>query len=393
MTRATRVTSVILLTGITLMLTSCKQGRFSVNGYQFDRRGETANRHEQGPISADLRSLKVDNQFGHVRVAVADGDPHWTWNLTCWADSQETAREFTERITLRLDEEAGNGCWTLVLPPPPVPELRGVESNLSLAVPATMRVEVVNRHGDTEIQGVSGGTHARCQHGDLRLISLAGEIDVETSFGALRAEGLSGGRLANRHGSISALDTSGDLKVESRHGDVEIHCVLGGVTVDNAHGKVTAEQVAGPATITTSFAAIRVDDIGAEAILRNDHGDISGRQLGGNAQVKTAFGEIDLDVACPLLECTNRHGPIKLNLTGSAVRSVNAQTSFGDLRVTVPASCDPRIQAVTSFGEVRSDIPLDAAEATAEQSPDMPEKLRMTLKNQHGDIRVERSAD
>lgn len=390
--RATRLSTILLLAAITVTLASCKQGRVSVNGYQFDRRGETASRQDQGSISAEIRSVRIDHQFGRVHIAVADGDPHWSWELTCWAESQETALEFTDRITLQVDQAADNGSWVLNLPPAPVPELRGVESNLTLAVPATTRVEVVNRFGGTAIHNVTGGTHARCQHGDLELVGLAGNIDAETSFAALRAEGISGGRLVNRHGSLSALDTSGDLKVESRHGDVEILCVLGSVTVDNAHGQVTVEQVAGPATITTSFAAIFVDDIGGNAILRNDHGDISGRQLAGNTQVQTAFGEIDLDVACPELVCKNRHGRITLNLVGSDVRSIDAETSFGDLSVTVPAAYNPRIQADTSFGEVISEIPLGAEATTAEKPLDgQAGQLRVTLKNEHGDIRVNRT--
>ena len=39
----------------------------------------------------------------------------------------------------------------LILPEPPAPQLRGVESNLTLSVAAATRVNVVNRFGDTEI--------------------------------------------------------------------------------------------------------------------------------------------------------------------------------------------------------------------------------------------------
>jgi len=383
----------ILLAGI-LVLASCNRGGVSVNGYQFDRNGETANRHEEGAISAEIRSLKVDNHFGRVRIAVADGAPGWTWDLTCWADTEETAQEFTERIKLQIDGEGDGSSWTLILPPPPVPELRGVESNLTLAVPAATRVEVVNRFGDTEIQDVQGGTHARCQHGKLQLTGPGGEIDAETSFAELSAEGISGGRLVNRHGSISAVDVSGDLQAETEHGDLEVRGVSGELKVDNAHAEVTVEGVAGRAEITTSFADLRVENVEGEVVLRNAHGGIVGRRLRGNADVRTEFAQIDLEVNCPEVVCRNQHGQINLNLVGSGVRSVDAETSFSDLSVNVPGSSEPRIQAHTSYGKVDSDFPVYTMQTGIDNFQDLGSgELRITLRNEHGDIRVNKSAE
>jgi DUF4097 and DUF4098 domain-containing protein YvlB len=383
---------VILLVGIT-MLSSCRQGSLSINGYNFDRQGETASRHHEGKISAEIRSLKVDNQFGDVRISVADDSPRWTWDLTCWAKTQEIAQGFTEQIQLRVDEQGDASVWTLLLPEPPTPELRGVESNLTVAVPAAVRVEVANRFGNTDVRDVKGGTHARCQHGKLELTGLAGKIDAETSFAELRAEGISGGRLVNQHGSIRAVDVSGNLEAKTQFSGVEIRGVSGKLNVDNAHGAVTAQKVTGPVKITSSFADIGVEDVGGEVILHNEHGAISGRQLRGNARVETAFAAIDLEVACPELVCKNQHGAITLNLIRSgSLRLVDAETSFGNLHVNVADSPEPKIQAHTSFGKVSSDFPVFTMETGADNFRDLdPRKPRITLKNEHGDIRVRNS--
>ncbi len=385
---------VVLLAGM-MTLGSCGRGSFSsVNGYQFDRRGETASRHDEGQISAEIQSLTVDNHFGDVRIEVADGSPQWSWDLTCWANTRQRAEGFTEQIKLQIDEEGDRSSWTLILPKPPVPELRGVESNLTLAVPATVRVEVVNRFGNTEIRNVQGGTRARCRHGKLQLTGLGGQIDAETSFAALGAEGISGGKLVNQHGSIAAANVAGDLEARTRYGGVEIRGVSGKLKVHNAHGKVIAEGVAASAEIRTSFADIRVEDVDGEVVLDNQHGNISGRRLRGNARVQTAFGAIDLDVNCPELVCKNRHGAIKLNLAGPDVRSVDAETSFGNISVNVPESLQPKIQAQTSYGKVRSDFPVFAMETGVDNFRNLdPGVLRMTLKNEHGDIRVNKSAE
>ena len=56
-----------------------------------------------------------------------------------------------QRVRTDLEETGMVRSWMLILPEPPAPQLRGVESNLTLSVAAATRVNVVNRFGDTEI--------------------------------------------------------------------------------------------------------------------------------------------------------------------------------------------------------------------------------------------------
>lgn len=383
---------VLFLAGI-LVLPSCSR-MGSVGGYQFDRRGETATRNDKGEIPPGVQHIKVNNQFGDVRIAIAEGPPQWSWELTCWANTQEGAEHFTRQIALQTDQEGGRSSWTLVLPQPPVPELRGVESNLTLSVPSSVHVDVANGFGDTEIRGVQGGATARCKHGQLQLSDLGGDVTAETSFKTLTAERIPGAKLANQHGAIHATEVGGDLDVDCQYGDVSVNGVSGNLRVDNAHGKVTGEKTAKRAEIRTSFAEIQLADVGGEVLLRNEHGSISARRLRGNVDAQGEFGGIDLDVDCAEVVCRNRHGSITLNLTGSNLRRVDAETSFADLSVNVLPSLKPKIQAQTSYGKVRSDLPVLMMETGAgnfEQSdPSVP---RITLRNKHGDIRIKKSAE
>ena len=60
--------------------------------------------------------------------------------------------------------------------------------------------------------------------------------------------------------------------------------------------------------------------------------------------------------------------------------------SFGDLSLAVPKAPLPQIDATTSFGEVHSDFAgmLRAASPVPTDSP----RPQISLRNQHGDIRV-----
>jgi DUF4097 and DUF4098 domain-containing protein YvlB len=394
MSRVTSVLSRVILLTICLTIASCGRDGISINGYQFDRDGQTASRHEEGTIPAEMQALRVDNQFGRVRITATDGDPTWSWDLQCWSETSETAQSFVDQIMLQVDQEQGNQSWTLILPKPPVPKLRGVESNLLLNVPATVHIEVANQFGDTEILNVQGGTRARCRHSELRLVGVAGEIDAKTSFASLKAEQISGGKLANQHGSISVVDVGGDLEAKTGHDNIEIRHVTGELTVENSHGSVIAEDISGPATITTSFDDIRVDDIGGDVLLRNAHGDIRADAIQGDADIENEFGMIDLTTNSPEIECKNRHGTIKLNIVERGVYSVRAETSFANLEINVPASLQPKIQTHTSFGKVKSDFPVFDMDTGAANFQNLSSReLRMTLMNEHGDIRVKESVE
>lgn len=380
----------LLLAGI-LVLPSCIEGiRFtSSDGYNFDHRGETDNRQEQGEIPPQVQRLVIENDFGKVHIEVTDASPQWSWDLTCWANTAGQAQEFTQQIQLQIDQQEDQHTWTLLLPEPPVPELRGVESNLTLAVPAAVQVEVANRFGPTEIRGVQGGTVVRAEHGEVQLGQLGGQVTAATSFDPLKAEHIGGGRLENRHGTINAIGVGGDLEVDCEHGDVSVGRVAGKLKVENKHGEVVAKQIAEGAEIRTSFDEIRATDVDGDVMLRNQHGKISAQGVKGNVDAETEFGRIELQSSGAEVLCKNRHGGIILTLTGSGLRRVQAETSFSDLELNVSGQLNPAVEARTEFGKVRSGLPVFNMDTGVNNFQGLDAaRPRVTLENEHGDIRV-----
>ncbi len=324
----------LLLATAALTLSSCVNR--SVDGYCFNRQGEPAARYEEGQISPEVQRVTVDNRFGKVIVQVADGAPKWSWDLTCWADTRDVAEHFTEQVELLTNETADQHGFTLILPEPPVPDLRGVESNLTLSVPDSVEVEVSNSFGPTEICGLQGDTIVRSKHGAVQLERLGGRVDVE-----------------NRHGDVSATEIDGNVDIQCRHGDIE------------------------------------VTDIGGELLLRNAHGGILARQIRGNVDVENEHGGIDLGADSADVACRNRHGDLTLCLTGTELRRVRAETTFGDLELGVLGSLRPSIETDVDFGDVESDLPVHMMDTGADNFQDPAADVpRVTLKNKHGDIRV-----
>ncbi len=363
-------------------------------GHRFDRRGQTATIQLDGDIFADVENIEVNNSYGKLRVKVTDGTPGWSWQLTCWANTVQMAEYFTQQVEMRVDQRPNRSSWTLVMPRRSSRQLRGVESKLTLLVPASVKVNVRNRHAETEILGVQGGTRARCQHGKLQLSDLAGEINAETSYAPLTAQRIAGAKLVNRHNSITATDVEGDLEIRNAHGQIAVNRLTGALKVNNSYGKVIAGEITGKAEIETSYAAIEVENLTGSVLLRNHHGKISGQDLRGNVDARSDYNEIDLEVNCAEVVCKNRHGKIKLHLADPRLRVVRAETSYADLELNVAESLSPKIEAQTRHGTVKSDFPIYSMGTGTDNFRGLDESaVRITLKNEHGSIRVRKTAE
>jgi hypothetical protein len=303
-----------------------------------------------------VATVAVDNRFGKVVVEAAADGYGWTWDLKCWASTQADAERLADVIALEVVEDGGGGRWTLKLPEPPVPELRGVESELTLRVPASAAVDVRHGFGTARVHGLGGRVELDCEHAEVALEDLGGALDAETSFGALRAQRIAGGKLRNKHGAIIAAGVAGALDAE------------------------------------TSFGPLEASEVGGELRASNEHGSIKATGVKGRVEARTSFGRLDVEGDSPEVVCHNQHGAIALRLASGALRSVEARTSFAGIEVSVPAGAEARIEAETSFGKVESDLHPGsvAQDGLTSRLRDGPAgaPLRLQLRSEHGDIRI-----
>lgn len=316
--------------------------RFVTDGYSFDHRGVIAPRRQEGSIAPAAGLVEVQNRFGRVRVEAAGKDFRWSWELRVWANDQETAEKLRQEVRLEVEEKPDSMRWTVTLPKPPVPELRGVESNLTLRVPESVTVK------------------------------------LENSFGPVEAERIGGGKIRNQHGSIAVKGVEKDLEAETSFAEVRVEEAGGDVVVRNAHGEVELKDVKGKIQAETSFAGLTAENIKGGAVLKNQHGPIKGRGLEGDLQLSTSFAAIDVEAECEEAACSNQHGDVRLRFVDPRLRRLEAETSFAGLEVEIPPECRAELETEVSFGKVKSAL----------ESGRGVNKVRLTLKNRHGDIRA-----
>jgi len=369
-----------------LVLPGCGSYRLvSTGGYQFDKTGELRTREEAGELAAGITSLEIDHRFGVVQVLATDGAPSFEWKLSCWGRTVEDAERYVAEIALERGGDEGAPSFRLVLPEDPGAALRGVDSRLTLRVPAATAVELRNRHGGAEVIGIAGKVTGECAHCSVRLEDLAAPVMMSTSFAELRALRIAGGSLANEHGAVEVATVAGDLEVETSFAGATIADVTGSLRAGNSHGALAIERVGGRAVAETSFAHLTVVEVGGDAELRNSHGRIATRGIRGAVDARTSFANIEIECAGESAVVENSHGSIDLALTGATLRAVAAETSYADLRLRLPAGTRPAMIIDQKHGELDCPIPslgVVNAEAADGSAP------RVELKVRHGDIVV-----
>lgn len=386
MATTARSTLVALSALVALALPSCGSYRLvSTGGYQFDKTGELRTREEAAELPRELDRMEIDHRFGIVQVLAEEGAPRFEWKLSCWGRTPADAERFVAEIALERSGEGGLQRFRLVLPEDPGAALRGVESKLTLRVPAATAVRLKNQHGSVEVIGIAGKVTGEGAHCSARLEDLGAPVEFSTSFDDLHALRIAGGTLANQHGSLTVGTVSGDLAVETSFAAATISDVRGSLRAENAHGQLGIERVGGGVIATTSFASLTVVDVAGNAELRNAHGGITTRAIRGAVDAKTSFAGIEIECAGESAVVENAHGAIFLALTGAGIRSVAAETSFADLTLRLPAGARPAIIVDQKHGELDCPIPSLGAANAASADANAP---RVELRVRHGDIKV-----
>jgi DUF4097 and DUF4098 domain-containing protein YvlB len=121
--------------------------------------------------------------------------------------------------------------------------------------------------------------------------------------------------------------------VRTHSGDVQADSLLAGGEIHSASGNVSVTRSGGVFTIETTS------------------GDVKFKTSRGSASVRTGSGDIELYAVLDTLLAESTSGNQQLELAGVA-RHVSAQSSSGDISLTLPADTGGQLEIETSSGTI-----------------------------------------
>lgn len=390
--------------------------------------------------------VEVDNAFGNVRLGPgAEGQVLVKLRSVVFLEDEQAARAFAARVRLtatRDGERLVLGTNRSEFQSGDV----GLETHLSVEVPAGAAVqvrnehgaldvggvaaarlesafgdvslariagpaEVVARHGDVEAEQVRGALALTQRHGDATLHDVAGALRVELQHGEARAEGVGGisGRLqhanlkaetvrgdlelSGEHAGVEAREVTGDARVATSYRRIAVARVSGQARLTTSHGGVLAEEVGGPLHAESSYEDVTVAGIGGPVQLKVEHGGVSARRLEAGGRIQAAGDDVTVEGFAGPLEIDARRGDVRLAPLAPLAAGLSVRAANGGVELEVPEGSRFELEAQARDGEVH--VELDGVTAQAASRGVFRGRVgaggaAVSLATQHGDVTLRR---
>ncbi len=238
-----------------------------------------------------VESIRIISAHGNLRVTRASEPPA---TVLCSVETRVNREGSRAEITLR--------------------------SNAELRIPAGVALEILDCHGNLDIEDV------------------AAPIVLGRVGGNLRTRRTGAIVIRERIGGNATVETSGGFECEQ---------VSGSLSIDHAQAFVRTRQIGGKLEAETT-GPIEVDSVGAKAVVRGSSGSVSIRRVGGRLRLENVAGDAAIDRVGGHGSVSGVRGNLELGRVGGAV----------DLHGPFPAG---KIWHASSGGRIEVELDNDAS--------------------------------
>ncbi|MGD0651340.1 MAG: DUF4097 family beta strand repeat-containing protein [Verrucomicrobiia bacterium] len=200
------------------------------------------------------------------------------------------------------------------------------------------------------------GVKAKTSHGAVTLKGLSGTAEVETTFGGVTVTEHRGpveARTSN--GPVHLENVEGTVHARTTFGRVTVHGVRGKVEATNSNGGIEVAEVTESVQVTTTFGSVTVREAGGNVTVEDSNGTIKVENAKGNVRAGTTFGSVTVREAGGEADLRSSNGSITYAPATGNENRFDLRTTFGKVEVRLPASAKGKVQAETSFGNIKVD--------------------------------------
>lgn len=188
------------------------------------------------------------------------------------------------------------------------------EIEMEVKMPRSVFLDLGNEFGNAYVDDLDGKLRADVSYGNLEVNSLnSSENDIEVNFGSFEADFIKAGKLEMEYSELE-LTRAGYLDLYSRFGSVSIDEVSE-LILDSQYDDVeigSVETLDGK----SDFSGLEIGELMDKIVLTSTYGDIEIDRVSGG------FSSIDIDT---------EFGGVEMSISSSASYKLHARASFGDI--------------------------------------------------------------
>ena len=235
--------------------------------------------------------LQVINAHGDIEIQGTDeGRITVSFEKTIWRRNEEQAKEIADELKMTIDKDA---------------------RQLTIS---TTRGEFRRRNFRT----------------NLRIsLPLGMDIEVNNSYGTVKAANVGNTNITNRHGKIIASDIAGELLIENSYKDIEVDNVQSDCQIEGKHADVFVNGVKGKTQIIHQYGKVRLENISQDVKIEGSHSGVYGENLMGSVEITTSYKKIALFDVGPT-KIRARHSPVEIE---GAREYVDIEDNYSKVKV------------------------------------------------------------
>jgi hypothetical protein len=306
----------------------------------------------------ETATLEARNDFGDLRVSECKGGSHLVTGHGALVLRNGRGAQRLENSFGAVDVSNNDG------------DVSVANGNGAISVSGVSgRVNVKNRFGRISVNGAEQGAIIVNSNGAVSLSGAGATSSVTNSFGAVSASGVHGDlTIRNSNGAIDAQEVNGSATLVNSFGAISASRIGKALDITGSNGAVHASRVGGGATIRNSFGATEIQEAGAIDVA-SGNGAVKASGVRGAAKVRTSFGGITLENVGGAVDASNSNGSITvLSSASGGCQPIVLKTSFGPVKLYLPAGANYNVTATTSFGGINTDFPVSVAGQTSSEA-------------------------
>ena len=245
--------------------------------------------------------LQIINSHGEIEIQGTEEEKITiTFQKKIWRKDEEQAREVSENLKMIVNEDED---LVKITTNRSEFKKKNFHTNFRISIPQGMDIEVDNSYGLVKASKV-GKTKIKNRHGEIILSEVGGELYVENSYEDIDLENVQsdcqieskhstvfvknvkgGTKINHRNGKIYLENISQKVDIESPHTEIYGYGLKAEVEVENSYEKITLHDV-GATTITGHHSEVEVDGVQGDLKITNNHTKANLNNIEGNIDIK-----------------------------------------------------------------------------------------------------------
>ncbi len=343
---------------------------------------------------------------------------------TAWRATEEEAKAAAEELKASFTEVTGTLIIDYSIKPRGnyISTTGGVDMiDFTIRVPVGTALDIKTSFGDIEVKNINGEVSLETDFGKVTVEDVAGAlfientngnvtingvtapegaVEVKSSFGSIKIQEVEAQSfdLSSGNGDLTGkmLRATGNITMKTEFGKIEFSQIEGiSLSVDSSNGMIDLRSgtFSGELNAKTGFQAVSVVDVEAASYtITVQNGNITLVGAQGLLKLRSDFGNLDITNAIDAqMDLHAGNGSIRFSGTLDPDSTHTAETSFGDIDLSIPADVNLDILLQTEFGKVQTELPVtvkgDLSEKKMTGTINAGGPL-LTLKTQNGDITI-----